>query len=376
MLKHQINKLGVLFREWLSSIKKTSSTDELECRITVDHSEKDGSEGNTFKISLFGNIRVSNPNQKVTAEIFINDKGLFLGDSQPVYSKTGEWKLENSEIFCFCADLGRLPSTETVLSDWTEIAQIKCDWLELPRKGLRCFQLLIHLFSCDDGQRIARTECFFEYENPSLGYIDKRENMQRACTMAIPLAFAVSAVDKKLYQSEIKVIRDWAANRFNVDDAAMKTRNRIEKKFHKMFLYVKAGNQINVQKLCRTINAIAEVGQRYDILQLCLQVAGAKGWVVTEEIDLLHQLGNSLNVDREIYQAMQEKLLPVTMHDKVNAISVLGLEEGATQKATQIVLNKEFKKWNSRVTNSNPEIRKQADYMLNLIAQARNQYIN
>jgi len=37
-------------------------------------------------------------------------------------------------------------------------------------------------------------------------------------------------------------------------------------------------------------------------------------------------------------------------------------------------LNKEYSKWNSRVTNADPGIQSQADQMLRLITEARGQY--
>jgi hypothetical protein len=37
-------------------------------------------------------------------------------------------------------------------------------------------------------------------------------------------------------------------------------------------------------------------------------------------------------------------------------------------------LNKEYSKWNSRVTNADPDIQTQADQMLTLIAEAKSQY--
>jgi len=38
-------------------------------------------------------------------------------------------------------------------------------------------------------------------------------------------------------------------------------------------------------------------------------------------------------------------------------------------------LNKEYAKWNARVTNTDPQVRTQADQMLGLIAEARSQYV-
>jgi len=46
-----------------------------------------------------------------------------------------------------------------------------------------------------------------------------------------------------------------------------------------------------------------------------------------------------------------------------------------SRKETNELLTKEYSKWNARVTNSDPEIRRQADLMLSLIAEAKNEYV-
>ena len=54
---------------------------------------------------------------------------------------------------------------------------------------------------------------------------------------------------------------------------------------------------------------------------------------------------------------------------------ILGVTAAMNKEKTRKHLNKQFCKWNSRVTNSNHEIQDQAEQMLQLIAEARNQYI-
>jgi hypothetical protein len=369
-------KSNIWLAKWFLSFKRNSRTNDLNCRVKLSRQHKVDSKIGIFNIGLLGSIHASNPNQKAIAEVFINDQASVLGERQPVYSSAIEWKLENSEIFCFSSDLGRMPKRHTEIAEWTEIAQIHCDWLVFPRQGKRMLQFVVYIFSSDDGEQMGKAECFFEYENQDLGYIDKRENMQKADTLAIPLAFAISAADKRLYQCEIDLIKGWARQRFNLKNASNWTRRRIEKALDKTLSYFQAGKGLNLQNLCEEITVLADEGQRYDILELCLKVAGANGQVLSEELKLLHELGLWLEVDRERYLQMQEKTLPVTMHEGTDAKSVLGLEEATSKEEAQGLLNKEFRKWNSRVTNSDPEIRKQADHMLNLIAHARNQYVS
>ncbi|MHC4132729.1 MAG: tellurite resistance TerB family protein [Planctomycetota bacterium] len=362
-------------RNWFLKSKRSRS-DKLNCRVDLIRQQKGDSEVDVFNIELLGMIQASDINQKAIAEVFINDQTSILNESIPVYSSTKEWRFDDSEVFCFISDLGRLPNKETRIQDWTEVAQIRSEWLILPHKGKRRLQFVVYVVSEENGERLAKAECFFDYECEVLGYVERRENMQRADTMAIALAFSVSAVDNKLYKCEIELIKEWARRRFGLKNASIGVRKKIEKALDKTLSYFVAGKGLNVFKLCEEIAQIAEEGQRYDILELCLRVAGANGQVFGEELKLLQQLGLWLEVDKDIYQEMQEKILPVTMHDTADADSVLGLGEEVSREEAQGLLNKEFRKWNARVTNSDPEIRKQADHMLNLIAHARNQYVS
>jgi len=47
-----------------------------------------------------------------------------------------------------------------------------------------------------------------------------------------------------------------------------------------------------------------------------------------------------------------------------------------TAEQTRKHLNELYRRWSSRVTNFNPEIRSQAEDMLNFIAQARSEYVH
>ncbi|MHC4265351.1 MAG: tellurite resistance TerB family protein [Planctomycetota bacterium] len=363
-------------RNWFLSFKRASESDELNCRINLIHQQKGDSEVDIFNIELQGIIQASDMNQKAIAEVFINDQTSILNERKPVYSGTKEWRFDDSEVFCFISDLGRLPNKETQIPEWTEIAQISHEWLIFPHKGKRRLQFVVYVVSEETGERLAKAECLCEYENEVPGYVERRENMQRVDTLAIALAFSVSAVDKKIYRCEIDLINDWAFKRFGLKNASAKVRVKVEKALDKTLAHFKSGKGLNVFELCKEIAKIAEEGQRYDVLELCLRVAKANGQVSSEELKLLQQLGLWLEVDREIYLQMQEKVLPVTIHEAADAESVLGLGQDVGREEAQGLLNKEFRKWNARVTNSDPEIRKQADHMLSLIAHARSQYVS
>ena len=72
---------------------------------------------------------------------------------------------------------------------------------------------------------------------------------------------------------------------------------------------------------------------------------------------------------------MMEKILPVTMHEAENVEAVLGVTVDMDKNKTLQHLNQEYRKWNARATNLDPQIQAQAEQVLNLITQTRTEYV-
>ena len=149
---------------------------------------------------------------------------------------------------------------------------------------------------------------------------------------------------------------------------------KLDKALEKTIAFFRTGNNIDTYKICDEIVTIAPVAQRYDILELCLYVAQSKGSVTAEELTLLKNMAEWLGVDSEKFRIMMEKVLPVDMHQVKNVEIILGITSDMSKERVRKHLNKEYSKWNSRVTNADPDIQNQADQMLKLIAEARSQY--
>ena len=54
---------------------------------------------------------------------------------------------------------------------------------------------------------------------------------------------------------------------------------------------------------------------------------------------------------------------------------ILGIRPDMTPEQARLRLNEEYQKWNARVTHPDPHIQSQAEQMLRLIGQARNEYV-
>jgi len=295
--------------------------------------------------------------------------------ARPIHSKVKQWQMHDSGAFIYNAELGKLPNEDVVLPNWIPVAQVHLDWLLLPRRGRRELQFIISILSRDSGEELACAVCTFTYDNREFGYIDLQENIQRAKMLAVTLAFAVSAADNKLYGCEIELVKNWARANLDALGASAKVRRKLEKALNKTVAFFRKGYEIDTCKICKEIVEIVPLAQRYDVLDLCMRVAKANGVASEQEVAILKNLASWLEVDADRFRAMMEKILPAGMHEVEDVEVVLGIDSDMGAEQTRKQLNREYRKWSARVTNLDPEIRTQADYMIKFIAEARTTYV-
>jgi hypothetical protein len=363
----------------------------LNCRVRPNKQQKDDSVPDVFTVEICGSIRAPSDTHYATLRVFIEDVTGGPHKAMPVQAHDKRWRMQNSAGFCYSADLGKLPNQVTTLSDWTTVAQLNRDWLMFPRKGPRVLRITTFVLSQQTGKELGTAQYILSYDNPALGYDDLQENVQRTRTLAVALAFAVSAADHKLYGCEVEVIRNWAKSNIGISrpvsgsahplespkptQASDKAERKLDKAFEQAVRFFRDGNQLDAYKICTEIVGIAPLADRYDILDLCLNVVKAKGLAVEEELAILKNLASWLEVDADRFRAMMEKILPVSMHHVKDAEVILGVTSEMSEKETLRQLNRQYSKWNSRVTSSDPQVQAQADQMLKLIADARAEYM-
>lgn len=353
----------------------------LDCRIQLAEQKNGDCLYDAFCVAIRGTINAPDCLQHAKAQITITDVTDLTRDTfgtpeaRPIRAKVKQQQAGDSDAFVFNTDLGRLPGRVTMLSDWLTIGRIKPDWLLFPIKGKRQLQFDVLILTAQNQSELARGRCTFDYENNELGYVDLQENDHRAKTLATALGFAVSAADGRLYRCEIEVIKNWARSNIDFCGSSQKARRRLEKALKKTTAFFRRGSKIDTHKICDQIVRVTSVAQRCDILEFCLKVAAANGTASPEELDLLKLLAKWLEVDSQKFCAMTEKFLPIDMHQVKDPQVLLGVTSNMDKDQTRRLLNKEYRKWNARVTSSNHQVRSQADHMLRFIAEARRRYV-
>jgi len=355
--------------------RKKPDLSALNCRAQLEKRGQDDSAYDVFNVEISGSIHVPDDVRYAVLRISVQDITNGITEAKPVHSRLRQWQMPGSSTFIYKTDLGKISSRNINLPDWTSVAQLRLDWLMFPRKGKRELQIQTLLLSRQDDRQLGCAECIVHYENTEFGYLDLQENLRRAKTLTVALAFAVSAVDGKLFNAEVKVIEDWATDNIDVEHSSHKSRQNLEKALSKTIAFFRNGNTLNIHKICTEIVQITSVGHRYDILELCLRVAGAKGRVTSEELILLKKLADWLKIDTDRFRNMMEKILPVCMHEVKDVELTIGVTSDMSREKARQQLNKEYAKWSSRVTNSDMETQAQADQMLELIAETRTKCI-
>jgi len=353
--------------------------DALNCRVRTIELKESDSVCDAFAVDICGSIHAPSDMRHAAVRISIldvtdgaNGESVLAGGPQGVSQGRS-----NAPEFSYLAELGRLPSEVTKLEDWTAVARLRTDGQVFPRRGRRMLQFHTSIQSADGARELAVARCNFVYNNPLPGYLDLRENAERAKVLTVALSFAVGAADNKLCECEVDLIKKWAFENILDSQGSQpgQSESDLEKALSKTVAFFSEGKKLDTQGLCHEMAEIATIGQRYEALGLCLHVVRASGSVTAEEMAMLKNLANWLEADMTRFRTMVEKILPIEMHEDLDVNEVLGITSDMSRENTRRHLNKEYSKWNSRVTSANPHIQTQADQMLKLIAEARGQYV-
>ena len=194
----------------------------------------------------------------------------------------------------------------------------------------------------------------------------------RVNNLAVALGFAISACDGQMSEEEIHTIEGWAKTNIKISPDA--------REFHKAMTATKsffhAGNNIDCSGICREIALKSPLAHRYKIIELCMQVISADGIAKAIELEFLRNLCIWLELNHTTIAMMLETFVPVNIQEVPDAEFILGLEENMSGKDRHEKLNREYKKWNGRVTNHDHLIRVQAKKMIELISSLRNSSAN
>jgi uncharacterized tellurite resistance protein B-like protein len=359
------------------SFQPLASGTEFVCRVVMRSEESPNGPVRSFGIEIKGLVNAPSDNHDTRLRISVDD----ISGQHPEPLRC------NLERYCGPAGNfqyeqpnGRLPRRRTELADWVAVASLPVAMFSFARKGRRKLAFRVSLISCETGQSLAAAKTIMVYDNPALGYEDADVNIARTQQHGVTLALAVAVADGTVTEKELAVIRRWAADKLAESNNGElvpddKLARQLERALHQAIKFFSTGGSIDIRALCGEVVHLVPESERIELMSLCASVAGADGETAEKELELLNRMGVWLELDRGKVRQIIEPLLPADLASFSNAEAVLGITPDMDVELVRRCLNEEYRRWNARVTNSDPAVRHRAEQMLRLVADARRRCI-
>jgi len=285
-------------------------------------------------------------------------------------------------------------SGDKYFPDWVEMVEIPIFCLEFPWKGnrglkLRFLSLLADhtvdramfkyggLVSGSDNPCYGSAEATFFHEVTELGWLDEDKNRPKVWALTIELAMHMAAADGSMDKTEGKAVQNWVKKVIEMAPEGKKqeTKGKLNSIVKRCYEKASAGDT-SLDPICSSLKEVASEPQKYDALKLCVEVMSADGKADKEELKELDRIVAQLGLDPEQYRIMLDPHLTTVEMDTSGSVGVdpkalLGIKDGDSAADIRSKLTVATRKWNSRVTSSDPETVKRAEEMLKMIAELR-----
>ena len=236
---------------------------------------------------------------------------------------------------------------------------------------------------------IISTKMEIEFDEP--GYEEVKEFVDDVNEHTVQLGLALASSDGHMDQREINIVKDWIDRQYhwsmfdylNFDDWKERDKDKQNKKKIKFSFVLKKtynqlrDNRLSMSEIVKGLNAKATRIQKYDAIQLLLNIAGSDEKLSIKEDQLLNKTARALNLDIEQFQKMKNAAIAnienIEHSEQINE-SIFNITENMSKAEKCKLLRKEYTRWNAQTNNTNEKLRAKAKKMVELAAELRKKY--
>ena len=281
------------------------------------------------------------------------------------------------------------------LVEWSRVGLVIPDVLRPPRRGKRQLAVWVHLVDIDnptdieggfvdpDGpDPVSSFRQSLEWNFVEEGYEDQAEKRASRRPLYVRLAVAVAMADGSFGEREAATISKWITRQISVlsETRRERVKQACNSALRDAYAEAKAGN-LSFSSICEEINEVSEPADRYEGIELCLDVMAADGKADASELELIRKVAGVLELDfDELEKLKDQRMVGVTLQvsEKSEAGGIeaaLGIDATWPTERIREHLREQFKTWNARLnTVGTGEERTNVQAHLDLIAQARKKY--
>ena len=361
------------YETYIKEVAEERRQNVFQATVIEDKIEGEEYDWDVFNIQAKGIIEGPHDNFQVKFVVRAFD---VTDEELPIFATFEDFQAEDSRVLFYESEIDELPYQDTIFNSWWTVIRIPKLFLEYPRRGNRKVEFRIFVIDAVTRDPYAYDTKTITYYNEESGYLDNADNVEYFEEMLIKSAMLVSASDGDMDANEAGVVKSWIQKRLSgyndhaVDDA----KKRLNSYVKDVYQEIKT-DSIDIYEVLEGIENIASEGEKFELFQICLDVAEADGEADDAELAIIHDIADYIKLDKKQFRSMIEKTLPVTMHvSQADDETLLGIDSSMSNKEVKKHLREQYQKWNARVASNNSATREQAEKMIHLIAEARKKY--
>lgn len=231
------------------------------------------------------------------------------------------------------------------------------------------------------------TTAYYLTDYNRLGYLDKPTKVDEVDSGTIQLGLALANATGSMGKAEIGKIKQWIEdkNKWGLNEfyhpELLDDQENIKKKAYYNQLLKGSFDKIKDKKLTlssivKKINENAFLNEKYEAINLLLNVVSADNKLGKEENDLLTKIVRSLEVDEKEFNKMKEKIIAtvdVIDEDETDE-TLFNISAKMSKDEKCKLLRKEYSRWNAQTNNSDIKIKTRAKRMVEIAARLRTKY--
>ena len=345
-----------------------------------------------FKSDIYGIYIRGNPNINQYGPVSLVFNLVDINQSENdsngglILSTLEDFSPPNSRIFEHRAELENMQGL--YWPDWARISVLIPDTLIGPFKGRRSLELecrvwkteyIEHLWKGENlgGLNIFRHE--FELNLPNSGYLEIDEDRLKTQISTVKLAVSIAFADGSLDDAEGNTIKDWIIGIVDStpDARKEKVKGSLNSALEEGFFAAKS-NEVNLKDICKEINQFGSKVDKFDLLELCLDVMAADGQADQEELRQISEISNMIGIDYEEVNKLKDQRIIKLDPSSSSSLGIeekLGIDPSWEKEKIKKHIVAEYAKWNGRLNSLQAGTeRDNAQAMLDLLAEAREKY--
>ena len=350
-------------------------------------------------VSVYGIGPVTIQSKKLELDSFKAKMSVYVSDitDKPIFLKcTNKNYSDQNSLLSSSYDLDIPVGAEYY--EYTKIASFPKNLVIPAKKGKRNLQFKVYFTNLDmifengvpkedkkNKVYISKSvEKQINHKEP--GFLETEKYNEIVLKNSANLAIHLANLENKINQAEINIIKYWLRDKygwglldyFDLDESEEVKSKKAELSFFLSQSCLKAENKkLDFNKIISDLNEKANSNQKYEIINLLLNVASSDEKLGLKEDKFVNEIAQGLNLDLNYFQQIKNIAIaniPNIEQSETLDISVFNLTENMTKEQKCLKLRQEYSKWNRQTNNSNENIRNRAKKMVEYAAEMRKKY--